>query len=55
MNSPVTIMTVHPLEDVSDNLLKLGMFVSCGEALLVIEKRRPGKTGCSEQILQVVG
>lgn len=51
MNSPVTITTVHLFEDVSDRLLELGMFVSCGEALLVIEKRRPGKTGCSEQII----
>lgn len=55
MHPSVTITTVHPLEDVSDSLLKLGMFVSCGEALLVIEKRRPGKTGCSEQVLQAVG
>lgn len=39
MNSPVTITTVHPLEDVTDSLLKLGMFVRRGEALLMIEKR----------------
>lgn len=37
MNSPVTITTVHPLEDVADSLLKLGMLIRRGEALLVIE------------------
>lgn len=54
MNSPVTITTVHPFEDVTDSLFKLGMLISCGEALLVIEKRRPGKTGRSKQIIQPV-
>ena len=39
MHPPVTITMVHPLEDVTDSLLELGMLISCGEALLMIEKR----------------
>lgn len=54
MHASVAITTVHPFEDVTDSLLKLGMLISCGEALLVIEKRRPGKTGRSKQIIQPV-
>ncbi|AKK02738.1 hypothetical protein CEPID_04330 [Corynebacterium epidermidicanis] len=54
MHPPVTITTVHPLKDVTDCLLKLGMLISCSEALLVIVKRRPGKTCRSKQILQPV-
>lgn len=54
MNSPVTIPTVHLFEDVTDSLLELGMLISCGEALLVIEKRRPGKACRGKQIIQEV-
>lgn len=39
MHPPVTITTVHPLEDVTDSLLKLGMLIRSGEALLMVEKR----------------
>lgn len=38
MHPPVTITTVHTLKDIDDCLLELGMFISHGEALLVIEK-----------------
>lgn len=39
VHTPVIITTVHPLEDLTDNLFELSMLISGGEAFLVIEKR----------------
>lgn len=39
VHTPVTITTVHPLEDLTDSLFELSTLVSPDEALLVIEIR----------------